>query len=452
MSKLKKSLTKYLNDKLSHNECYSEVVEKANLQKKYKENVFYMKKSFLKIALPCILGLCLIVGVVLGITLSKKNVEKSEPTAVVQMDVNPSVSFVVDNNGKVVSIYGENDEGKMILTGETFTGLKLEVAIEKILNEESKTGYIVNISGTDSQKISFNIECETVAISDELEAKIRDSVEKTCEKLKIKEKIEIAKTQTKEALVKRAMELDPTLTEEAANAKSIQELVSYIMGCQIEKINIPTKELENLYNQVKMEKINIVEREETKKVIDTLDSTYQKIIAKYDDLYKKLGETNKTLDELYYEYFIKETSDYQKALKYLQEQKAALLKFKNELAEMDDSNLLKPAKQAQLTVYVNAVAYAEEGLESAKKIALSILETTKNTINSIMEEMDKVKAELPEEIKTSLTAHLTDVETKVNEAKDNAFKTFEEEYKEDLTKALAAVEAYKAQLVKNLKK
>ena len=119
---------------------------------------------------------------------------------------------------------------------------------------------------------------------------------------------------------------------------------------------------------------------------------------------------------------------------------------------MDDSNLLKPAKQAQLTVYVNAVAYAEEGLESAKKIALSILETTKNTINSIMEEMDKVKAELPEEIKTSLTAHLTDVETKVNEAKDNAFKTFEEEYKEDLTKALAAVEAYKAQLVKNLKK
>ena len=45
-----------------------------------------------------------------------------------------------------------------------------------------------------------------------------------------------------------------------------------------------------------------------------------------------------------------------------------------------------------------------------------------------------------------------DVETKVNEAKDNAFKTFEEEYKEDLTKALAAVEAYKAQLVKNLKK
>lgn len=411
-----------------------------------------MKKSFLKIALPCILGLCLIVGVVLGITLSKKNVEKSEPTAVVQMDVNPSVSFVVDNNGKVVSIYGENDEGKMILTGETFTGLKLEVAIEKILNEESKTGYIVNISGTDSQKISFNIECETIDISDELEAKIRDSVEKTCEKLKINEKIEITKTQTKEALVKRAMELDPTLTEEAANAKSIQELVSYIMGCQIEKINIPTKELENLYNQVKMEKINIVEREETKKVIDTLDSTYQKIIAKYDDLYTKLGETNKTLDELYYEYFIKETSEYQKALKYLQEQKAALLKFKNELAEMDDSNLLKPAKQAQLTVYVNAVAYAEEGLESAKKIALSILETTKNTINSIMEEMDKVKAELPEEIKTSLTAHLTDVETKVNEAKDNAFKTFEEEYKEDLTKALAAVEAYKAQLVKNLKK
>ena len=411
-----------------------------------------MKKSFLKIALPCILGLCLIVGVVLGITLSKKNVEKSEPTAVVQMDVNPSVSFVVDNNGKVVSIYGENDEGKMILTGETFTGLKLEVAIEKILNEESKTGYIVNISGTDSQKISFNIECETVAISDELEAKIRDSVEKTCEKLKVNEKIEITKTQTKEALVKRAMELDPTLTEEAANAKSIQELVSYIMGCQIEKINIPTEELENLYNQVKMEKINIVEREETKKVIDTLDSTYQKIIAKYDDLYTKLGETNKTLDELYYEYFIKETSEYQKALKYLQEQKAALLKFKNELAEMDDSNLLKPAKQAQLTVYVNAVAYAEEGLESAKKIALSILETTKNTINSIMEEMDKVKAELPEEIKTSLTAHLTDVETKVNEAKDNAFKTFEEEYKEDLTKALAEVEAYKAQLVKNLKK
>ena len=43
MSKLKKSLTKYLNDKLSHNECYSEVVEKANLQKKYNQENYSKK-------------------------------------------------------------------------------------------------------------------------------------------------------------------------------------------------------------------------------------------------------------------------------------------------------------------------------------------------------------------------------------------------------------------------
>lgn len=444
MSRLKKRLTKYLNDKLEHNDGYSDIVEKANLQNKPKENVFYMKKSLLKIGLPCLLCLILVVGIVLVVTNTQNLVDVEEPevVGVIQMDVNPSISFVVNEDQKIVSIYGENDEGKMIICGETYTGLKLEVAIEKILNDEKKMGYLVNISGTDLQNISFNINCNT-EYQTKIEDAIKATVEDVCEKLNIEEKIDIVKSDTKDELIARAQALDPTLTNEQASEMSYKDLIDYIARCHIEKINIPTKELETLYNQFKTEKINLVECEETKKVIDGLDQTYQKLISEYDQLYENLLKVNSKLDETYYNSFVDEKSAYQIALQNMQKAKSELLEFKNKVAEMEDENPLKVVEQAKLSTYTIAYETTKTVLEEANQKAIDILEKIKNEISNITNQMKEFKENLPTEVKTVLNEQLADLETKLNQAKKEAYEEFEEKYADDIKEALEKAKAYK---------
>ena len=77
----------------------------------------------------------------------------SSKLAMVKMNLNPSISFVVDGDNKVVSVTGENNEGKMIIAGEEIVGKDLAEAIEIILTIENETGYLVSGNVTFSNMI-----------------------------------------------------------------------------------------------------------------------------------------------------------------------------------------------------------------------------------------------------------------------------------------------------------
>lgn len=453
MSKIKKQLKKYVENNLTHNDSYSQIIDNANLYKINQERNYFMKKPFLKVFLPCILGVCLIAGLTIGlINLNKNKTISDAPNAVVQMDVNPSISLVVGEDNKVVSVYGENDEGKMIIAGETYTGLSLEVAIEKIITEESSTGYLVKGNVEAGQNnITFTVEAKTDDIINKIESKVRSATSSACEKLSTSVNIEVVKEKGKEELVERALSVDPTLTKEKAESMSETELLKYIAGCHLEKINIPTEELEELYNKIKEQKIEFAKSEKVKNVVDGLDSLYQTLISEYDQLYLRLLDANEQLDELYVQYFISENSSYQKAYKYLTDAKKDVLILKNEIAQMDDTNILKPLKQAELTAKESTLKIAEEGLETAKEAAEQILEVTKDAIDSIIASMEEVKSKLPSEIKTTINNELQLLEDNLNEAKNQAISEFEENYKESIEKALADAIAYKKDLTSKLK-
>ncbi|MGM9899487.1 MAG: hypothetical protein ACI32E_02770 [Bacilli bacterium] len=453
MSKIKKQLKKYVENNLTHNDSYSQIIDNANLYKINQERNYFMKKPFLKVFLPCILGVCLIAGLTIGlINLNKNKTISDAPNAVVQMDVNPSISLVVGEDNKVVSVYGENDEGKMIIAGETYTGLSLEVAIEKIITEESSTGYLVKGNVEAGQNnITFTVEAKTDDIINKIESKVRSAASSACEKLSTSVNIEVVKEKGKEELVERALSVDPTLTKEKAESMSEAELLKYIAGCHLEKINIPTEELEELYNKIKEQKIEFAKSEKVKNVVDGLDSLYQTLISEYDQLYLRLLDANEQLDELYVQYFISENSSYQKAYKYLTDAKKDVLILKNEIAQMDDTNILKPLKQAELTAKESTLKIAEEGLETAKEAAEQILEVTKDAIDSIIASMEEVKSKLPSEIKTTINNELQLLEDNLNEAKNQAISEFEENYKESIEKALAEAIAYKKDLTSKLK-
>ena len=452
MSKVKNRITAYIKENLKHEDQFDNIKNKLDLHmiSKKENNYFLNKTKILKIILPCILlFMCVVTGIVI-VSLNTSSVN-SKPVAIIQMDVNPSISFVVDEENKVVSVHGENDEGKMIINDEVIVGLKLELAIEKILTIENETGYLIsgNIE-TDNNVISFNIESDKETVIDDLENKIKSYVSSACEKLDIKENIQIIKSKTKEQLVKRAIELDPTLTIDQANSKTAEQLILYISGCQLEKINIPTEELEQLYNSFKQQRINIIEKEETKKFIETLDNTYQVIINNYDLLYNSLINAQQKLNEVYLQQFIDETSLYQQCVKKCQEMKLEVLKLENEICKMEESYNKTILEQVLKTKKLSLDVQLQT-LSLTKTTAYGILKIANDSIDYILSEMEEFKANLPEEVKNNMEKSLIDSENKINEMKEKAVVEFENKYKEQLVNAYNNVKNYKAKLVEQLK-
>lgn len=451
MSDVEKRVKKYINDNLDHTNQFEKIASMANLQKRNKEGkVSFMKNKWLKIAIPClIVAIVLVVSIVL-ITNNNKPTEqpKGEPVAVVQMDVNPSISLVIDENKVVLSCYGENDEGKMIVSGEEFVGKTLDQVVEKIIELETKTGYLVEGA---KNNISYIIETDKEELLSELETKIKTKTAEVCEKYNIEEQVEVAKTKVLSSLVERALEIDPTLTKVEAEAMTSQELVKYIMGCQLEKATIPTVELENFYNSVKENRISFVEKEETKKLVDTLDSSYQTFKDSYAEMLTSLKEASDALDELYYNQFVSETSSYKKALDQVKEAKMELIKLKDEVSKLTPGSIEHSLKEAEIKAKETLMEGLELSLNSAHDAANLLIDSAKEALNTIITRMENAYNELPSEIKSSLNTQLTEVETKVNEVKDNSFKYFEENYKSDIEAALAKVNEYKASLVAQLK-
>ena len=407
-------------------------------------------KAF-KFVLP--FALLLIVLTVGIIALSgNKPPQEVEPVAVVQMDVNPSISLVVDSENKVISVYGENDEGKMIINDEEIVGLQLEVAIKKIIEIESETGYLVKGNASvNKNNIRISIEAYSNNIAEDIQMNVSQTISKVCEELKIQEKLEVIKSASKEELVKRALEIDSTLTEDVANGMTHKQLIAYISGCQIEKIKIPTQQLEELYDKIKTQEINIVEKKITKQTVDNLDEAYQSLISNYDTLYNGLINAQSKLNDAYVENFIKEDSAYQVALNDYQTKKLEVLKLENEISQMDDS-IEKTIQEGILKTKKLALEAQLKTIELSKTVAEEIIELLNDAIDFALQELDSFYEKMPSEIKTQVNESLSNLEEKINQTKDNLFVEFETKYKAEIEKAYANSKEYKDNLVNQLKK
>ena len=149
-------------------------------------------KRILKFAIPCCLVIVAAVAAIILLGCNKNPGLTKEEGAVVQVNVNPSISFVVSEDGTVISVYGENDEGKMLVSGEIFIDLPIDEAIEKIIEIENETGYLVsgNVEANEN-KISITIEASKDEVLNSINDKVNNKVNEVCEKLNIKENLEI---------------------------------------------------------------------------------------------------------------------------------------------------------------------------------------------------------------------------------------------------------------------
>ncbi len=111
-----------------------------------------MKKSLIRtIALTSALALTLPLFAACG----DKDPEAIQPASHVSVDINPSLSFSLDEKNKVLSVHASNEDAQILLYGEHFVGLDIEAALGKLADlsvdldfvNEGNHGVNVSVSG-----------------------------------------------------------------------------------------------------------------------------------------------------------------------------------------------------------------------------------------------------------------------------------------------------------------
>lgn len=82
-------------------------------------------------------------------------VKEENYSSYITLSVNPSFSLLTDENGKVEKVVAENYDGEIVLSGLTFNGEKYDAAIEKIVSECKRLGFVNSSSG-----ITASVNCK----------------------------------------------------------------------------------------------------------------------------------------------------------------------------------------------------------------------------------------------------------------------------------------------------
>lgn len=454
---------KYKNDilsKLTPNDKFNQITAKLDLNDSFSSmgGNKNMKKRFVAITAGAVCcSLILGFGTYLLVD-SLKPTEVDPNLAMVKMNLNPSITFIVNEKNEVVSVNGENNEGKMIVADENLTGKSLDEAIEIVLKIENETGYLVDGNATiNDNNISFSITVDDEKLQSEIKSTIDKTVKDVCEDLNVyvSDKLTYVDAYNKEQLKSLVMEIDSTLTTEQVDAMTYEQMINIIKLHHIETAEIYSTELLELYNQSKEYEFKFAESKFTKELISDVDPIKELLIketlAFYDLIMASLEEKVDALNDARFEHFIKEDSLYQKANDSILNSKLEVIKYKNQLAELDSENQdNKDEIQKMLDVQIKLLDDAMANLQTAKTNAEAFLTTIENTINDLMVQIETLKNEIISLLNIDFEAKLTEkaeeLDIYLNETKTKFFTEFENKYKDEILKAKQDVLAYKEQL------
>lgn len=198
------------------------------------------------------LALCLAVTVLCAVSLVACNFiytshpHASEPpraTTFVRLDVNPSVELVLDQNDVVMSAYGANRDGKVLLFDESgIVGAELDVALGNIASCAVRYGYVKNDASVSVEVVSEKADDVFEKISQKFTSAVKNADESLSVRISnscdfvLENELETLKAQHPEEqaiqnlnvatyrLVQKAVESGLALDE--ALSKTTQELIT----------------------------------------------------------------------------------------------------------------------------------------------------------------------------------------------------------------------------------
>lgn len=420
---------------------------KSKLNFKEKGELFFMKKNKAILVTSVVAGAVVLAGVGTGIGLALTSSSDKGET-LVRMDVNPSISMVLDKNNKVISISGDNNEGKMIITGENIVGKGVEDAIKYLITIENETGYLVSGNLTvDTNNIQFSITTDNENIKKSIEDSISKAVDAICEKLDIGAAVEFVSSYTKEALIELVLLFDPTKDRAELEKMSSSELIDIIKEKQRETISLCSEELEDLYYQIKDYKIDIASSEYTKELISSLGEAYQFMLDTYQSALSTFESYIEQVNEYRYNAFVAEDSEYQQYLSTMQDKKQEVIALKNEIASLEDS-AQKDLIISQLEASEEALNQYIELLENSKTRYLATLDTYISSLERVSSTLTDIYTTLltSDVFKDKVNQSVAELDKRLNSAKDKAFEEFEKLYKDIIEKTKEEAVTYKNEL------
>ena len=368
---------------------------------------------------------------------NSENKEKSN--SYVNLEINPGVEFVVDANGKVVAANGTNEDGKTLILNVSFEGLDLESAIEVVLTEAEESGYLLSATYNSelvTREIKVSIDSETVDGITDLNKKVSETVNKFIDEndLEATYKQLDAKGRTHlEAIVKK---YNPMLTDEEIKALSYKELLELVELATIEKAQMASVALEEYYLAFKESEFKFAYKQEVAAKLNELNPI---IAAGYNAILKEIKASVDRLNELEYNIYVSEDSNYLKLLNQLNGYKDEVIKLNAKLAV--NENIAE----------INAeIKVKKELIEKITKDIEVVMNTFKTTIEVVRTQLNGLYDSLTglEEKITNLNFEeiLTNVEVKVNNAKDGLCESFESAHADEIASINARIAARKEAL------
>lgn len=150
MRKTIKQLKEYYCDNFAHTSQLDAIKAKTgffDVAQKPAKKAFWLKPAFIVPTMSLAVAIPLLSVFVVAPALKPNAIpqmEKRLGKSVITMNTNPSISLTIDEKGTVNAVYGENNDGKIILLGENILNKPYEEAIAKIIDIEKECGYLVN--------------------------------------------------------------------------------------------------------------------------------------------------------------------------------------------------------------------------------------------------------------------------------------------------------------------
>ena len=202
-----------------------------------------MKSIFKKIG-SCLVALCLIAGSMFVLAGCGGNPPDEPDSRVMNVDVNPKLEFVLDEDNKVVSVSALNDDGECLIQTEAdiaaFKNLNAEEAAKKFLEMSKEYGFVVE---ADSNALTVSISGEG---ADKLLNDVKSAVESKISELDLSITVS-KKTISRETIEAIALECYQEYTQAQIDAMDEDDLIEMIEESRIETESLLSQDLKAQY-------------------------------------------------------------------------------------------------------------------------------------------------------------------------------------------------------------
>lgn len=344
--------------------------------------------------------------------------ENSEATTVMNVSLNPEVEFVLDGNGKVITVNALNEEGNLVVSAEAFSSVEGKTAEEaaKLFVQISKeTGYLVSgkvQSGENELKFSFSGSKED---ADKLYADVKTAVEGYLSKENVSATLNQVAAITNEQLQKLVEECSPYLDKAKVEAMEYKELLKQLAESRKETAELYSQELKNAYYEAKAFAMEQAKMEVLRGQLNSLQQ------LAFDGLNQAYTVASDTIEKLRLDNLVSENSAYQKALADLRSKKTDYLNFRNEVSQMEQSQITEIVT-AQLDALEAALNVAEQTLLSLGETANASIDNAKKTLDTAYDAMMQIFSSV------NVDSLVDDISAKQTQAMDKMFSEFETTY------------------------